>query len=247
VLLLPIHFSGNTTTYYLQLDTGSPYTVFYSHAIKSIRQIAVDKKLGKTSFSIGKTKITSDAFKIYNLGNGNADDSLKVIGTLGADVLENRKTILNFKENYIVLNVSHLPVPFEGKLFDFKFKKRKIIVQGVLNKNEEKFLFDSGTSAYELLTSKEEWKKLKLPNSKINMEKSQSWDNVLTTYTAHCNQKIQFGTHEIPLHEVTYVEGVSQMQYAMMKFSGMTGMLGNKIFLNNSLYIDCTENKMGID
>jgi hypothetical protein len=34
----------------------------------------------------------------------------------------------------------------------------------------EKFLFDSGTSAYELLTSKEVWEKLKLPNS-VNTKK----------------------------------------------------------------------------
>jgi hypothetical protein len=49
------------------------------------------------------------------------------------------------------------------------------------------------------------------------------------------------------LANVTYVEGFSQTQYSMMKFSGMTGMLGNKIFLNNCLYIDCTENKIGIE
>ena len=88
---------------------------------------------------------------------------------------------------------------------------------------------------------------MKLPNSKINIEKSQSWDNVLTTFTANCNQKIKFDTQEIPLNNVTYVEGLSQVQYSMMKFSGMTGMLGNKIFLNNGLYIDCIQNKMGIE
>jgi predicted aspartyl protease len=247
VLLLPIHFLGDTTTYYLQFDTGSPYTVFYLNSIKNINRISINKELGKTSFCIGKTKITSDKFKIYNQENDNNNDSLKIIGTIGADILENRKTIINFKENYITLNLSNVPTQFQGKLFDFKFKKKKIIVRGILNKNEENFLFDTGTSAYELLTNKEEWKSLKLSNSKINIEKSQSWDKVLTTYTANCNQKIQFSNHEIPLNNVTYVEGFSQTQYLMMKFSGMTGMLGNKIFLNNSLYIDCVQNKMGID
>ena len=247
VLLLPIHFSDNTITYYLQFDTGSPYTVFYSNSIKKIMQISVSKELAKPSFYIGKTKITSDKFKIYNGGNDNNNDSLKIIGTIGADLLENRKTIINFKENYIALNLSKVPSQFQTKLFDFKFKKRKIIVKGFLKGQEEIFLFDSGTSAYELLTNKEVWQSLKLPNSKINIEKSQSWDNILTAYTAKCNQKIQFFNHEIPLNNVTYVEGFSQVQYSMMKFSGMTGMLGNKIFLNNGLYIDCLQNKMGIE
>jgi len=246
VLLLPLHFSNDTRTYYLQFDTGSPYTLFYSNSIKKIGQISVNKELAKTSFYIGKTKITSDKFKIYDHGNNN-NDSIKIIGTIGADILENRKTLINFKENYIVLNLSKVPSQFQAKLFDFKFKKRKIIIRGLLKKKEGSFLFDSGTSAYELLTNKEVWEKLKLPNSKINIEKSQSWDKVLTAYTANCNQKINFFNREIPLNKISYVEGFSQAQYAMMKFSGMTGMLGNKIFLNNSLYIDCVQNKMGIE
>ncbi|MEZ7499561.1 hypothetical protein QO200_12535 [Flavobacterium sp. Arc3] len=247
VLLLPIHFEGDTATYYLQFDTGSPYTIFYSKSIKNIRQIYTNEEVAKTSFYIGKTKITSDKFKIYNLGNDHNNDSLKIIGTIGADILEDRKTLINFKENYIALNLSKVPTQFQTKLFDFKFKNRRIIVRSLLNGKDNKFLFDSGTSAYELLTSKEVWENLKLPNSKVNIEKGQSWDKVLTVYTANCNQKIQIFNHEIPLNNVTYVEGFSQAQYSMMKFSGMTGMLGNKLFLDNSLYIDCTQNKMGIE
>lgn len=246
-LLLPIHFEGDTTKYYLQFDTGSPYTIFYSKSIKNIHQISITEEVAKTSFYIGKTKITSDKFKIYNIGNENDNDSIKIIGTIGTDILENRKTIINFKENNIALNLSKMPSQFQTKLFDFKFKKRKIILKGFLKGQEESFLFDSGTSAYELLTNKEVWKDLKLSNSKINIEKSQSWDKALTTFTANCNQKITFNNREIHLNNVTYVEGFSQVQYSMMKFSGMTGMLGNKIFLNNSLYIDCTQNKMGIE
>ena len=121
-------------------------------------------------------------------------------------------------------------------------------MKGLLKGQEEKFLFDTGTSAYELLTNKEVWENMKLPNSKINIEKSeQSWDNVLITYTASCRENIQIAKREIPLNTVTYVQGFSQAQYSMMKFSGMTGMLGNKIFLNNILYIDCKENRMGIE
>jgi hypothetical protein len=247
VLLLPIHFPNDTVTYYLQFDTGSASTAFYSKAINNLKQINSNGERVKTKFYIGKTKIMSDKFQVLNMDD-NKNDSLKIIGTIGADILENRKTVINFKENFIVLNLAKEPTQFQGKLFDFKLKKRKIIIRGLLNGNDEKFLFDSGTSAYELLTNKEIWEKLKLPNSKIKIEKSeQSWDKILTTYTSNCNQNIQFGDKKIKLANVTYVEGFSQTQYSMMKFSGMTGMLGNKIFLNNSLYIDCSENKIRIE
>ena len=246
VLLLPMHFESDPVTYYMQFDTGSQYTVFYSTAIKSIKQISTNGETYKASFYIGKTKVSSDKFKVYNL-QSDANDTLKIIGTIGSDILEKRKILINFKENYISLNLLKTPVQFQNKLFDFKFKKRKIVFKGLLKGQEENFLFDTGTSAYELLTNKEIWDNLKLPNSKVTIEKSQSWDRVLTAFTSQSNQKIQISNHEIPLNNVTYVEGFSQTQYSMMKFSGMTGMLGNKIFLGNSLYFDCTQNKMGIE
>lgn len=245
-LLLPVHFDGDSTTYYLQFDTGSPYTVFYSSGIKNISQVSVGQNVAKTSFFVGKTKISSDQFKIYDQGAKNEDQTLKIIGTIGSDILEDRKTVINFKENNIKINLSKAPDHFQNHLFDFKFKKKKIIFKGLLKGEEEKFLFDSGTSAYELLTNKEVWEDLKLPSAKVTIEKSRSWDKILMAYSANCDQKIQISNQEIPLKTVTYVEGISKVQYSMMKYSGMTGMLGNKIFLNSELFIDCINNKMGI-
>lgn len=100
----------------------------------------------------------------------NKDDSLKPIETMGADILEDRKTLINFKENNININLSKTPDHFQNHIFDFKFKKRKIIFKGLLKGEEEKFLFDSGTSAYELLTNKEVWEDLKLPSAKVTIE-----------------------------------------------------------------------------
>lgn len=247
VLLLPIHFVGNAETYYLQFDTGSPYTVFYSKSIKDIKEISVYNELAKTSFFVGKSQISSDKFKIFKTEKHDENDYIKIIGTIGADILENRKTLINFRENRIAFNLNQIPNQFKNHLFDFKFKKRKIIINGTLEGNERKFLYDSGTSAYEFLTHKDEWQDLKSKNSNINIEKSQSWNNVLTTYTANCNKNINFKNVKIPVKNVTYVEGFSNAQFSLMKFSGMSGMLGNKIFLKNSLLIDCSSNKFGIN
>ena len=246
VLLLPTHFPGNPETYYLQFDTGSHYTVFYSNSIKSIKEISIINEKAKASFFVGNTEISSNQFKIFKTKKSDEKDSIQIIGTIGADILENRKTIINFKENKVVFNLNQIPSEFRNQLFDFKFKKRKIIINGILKGEERKFLYDSGTSAYEFLTYKEEWQNLKTPNSKINIEKAQSWNNVLTTYTTDCKENIQFKNLKIPVKQVTYVEGFSDAQFSMMKFSGMTGMLGNKIFLNNSIFIDCGDKKIGI-
>ena len=152
VLLLPIHFSGNPETFYLQFDTGSPYTVFYSNEIKNIKDISVDNERAVTSFVIGKTEISSDRFKVIKTEKSNVEDSIKIIGTIGADVLESRKTLIDFKNNQVNFSLNQIPNEFKNQLFDFKFKKRRIIISGKLKGEERKFLYDSGTSAYELLS-----------------------------------------------------------------------------------------------
>jgi len=247
VLLVPIHFPADSTTYYLQFDTGSPSTVLYTQAIRNMKEIQISHDRAKTSFTLGKTEISSDRFKFINQGKNDHKDTLPIIGTLGADILENNRTLINFKNNNLVFNLTKAPSQYTDQLMDFKFKKRKIIINGILKGKEKQFLFDSGTSAYELLTQKKEWDNLKSPHSSVAIEPAQSWQNILTTYTATCDQNIEFQNKKIPLRNVTYVEGFSQTQYALMKFSGMTGMLGNAIFLNSILYLDCKNEKIAID
>lgn len=243
VMLLPVHFQNDSTTYFMQFDTGSPNTLFYENSLAIFK----NKNRIKTKFTVGNTEISSDRFKIISISKNIDKDSIKIIGTIGSDVLDQKKTIINFKENYVVFNLSKEPESFSNSKMDFKFKKRKIMITGILNGKEEQFLYDSGTSAYELLTSKETWEKFKLPNSKSTVEKAQSWKKTLTSYTAKSNKIIKFKNKNLLLSEVTYVEGISQSQYMLMKFSGMTGMLGNKIFLKNSIYIDCKEEKISIN
>lgn len=249
-MFLPIKIQGDTTTYFMQFDTGSHYTIFYEKSIKNILKIKFDSKnkTCETQFSLGNTQVFSNNFKTIDYGEKiNASDSIKLIGTIGSDILEVSKTLINFRENYIVFNLNKTPKNFNNKLFDFKFKKRRIIIPAELNNKQENFLYDSGSSAFELITNKEIWENLKTPQSKIKIESGNSWGNILKTYTAESNNFILFNKTKIPLKEVTHIEGYSIIQYSLMKFSGMSGMLGNKIFLKNSVFIDTKENKMGID
>src|SRR5690606_27164534 len=240
-------FDSDTTTYYLQFDTGSPYTLFYKKSILGNPHISINKNRAISSFKIGNSEVKSTQFKIIDFGVKTGENNFNIIGTIGNDILEDRKTIINFKENYVIFNLNSEPENFKNNAFNFRFEKRKIIIPAVLENNNEKFLYDSGTSGYELLTNKKIWEKLKLKNSKIIEEKEKSWNNVLTTYTAETNKKIEFHDTKILLHKITYVDGYSKTQYYLMKFSGMSGMLGNEIFFEKQLYIDTEKTKMLIE
>ena len=230
----------------MQLDTGAPSTLFYSNSIQNMKGISIKNNRVKTQIKIGNSLISSDKFKILKTSSKPTEDSIQIIGTIGSDILENRLTNLNFKENFVELNLKNQPKLNSKNTIEYSFKKRKIIIPVTLKGKKEQFIYDSGSSSYELLTNKDVWNTLKLPNASVTIEKGNSWGNVLTTYTTQTKEMISFNLTQIQLNEITYVEGYSKTQYALMKFSKMTGMLGNKIFFNHEIFIDGKDLKMNI-
>ena len=252
-LLLPIKIDGINQTFFMQFDSGSSTTVFYKKSLESIakkfqNQLKIDTKKNEisSSFSIGNMKIVSNTFEVLNYGeeisfdNPNAENS---IGTIGTDLLEKRVTVLDFKNN----QCSFIEKIQENDFSDFEFKKRKILIPSIIENENLKLLYDSGTSGYELITTKEIWQQYRLKNSAVKTEKGNSWGNTLHVYSASAKKKIQFDKLTLNLSEVTYIEGTSDLQKFLMKRSGMQGMIGNKLFLNHKLILDCKNEKFRLE
>lgn len=252
-LLFSVKIKGTNRTFYMQFDSGSATTVFYKNALESIaekfpNQIKMNVKEMElsTHFTIGKMKIISNTFEVLDYGkkidfdNPNAEN---IIGTIGTDLLEKRVTILDFKNN----KCSFVEQMEEKGFLDFEFKKRKILITAKLDQENLKLLYDSGTSGYELITQKEIWKKYKNPKSPIKTEKGNSWGNTLDVFSASANKQMLFGNSAVQISEVTYIEGTSELQKFLMKRSGMQGMIGNKLFLNHKLILDCKNEKFKLE
>lgn len=252
-LLFPVKIKDINQTFYMQFDSGSPITVFYKNSLASIagkfpNQIKIKEKEMEFSntFSIGKMKITSNTFEVLNYGEKVDFDNPKsenIIGTIGTDLLERRITILDFKNN----KCSFAEKMEEKDFTNFEFKKRKILIQAKVDNHDFKLLYDSGTSGYELITQKEIWETYKNPNSKIKKEKGNSWGNTLSVFSASANKQMLIENRSLQISEVTYIEGTSKLQNFLMKSSGMQGMIGNKIFLNHTLILDCKNEKIKLD
>ncbi|WP_306350092.1 hypothetical protein [Flavobacterium sp. '19STA2R22 D10 B1'] len=251
--LLPVQIKGIDKTFYMQLDSGSPITLFYKKSLESIQsklqhsfKFNTDQNQISIHFNIGTMSIVSDHFKVLNYGNIidlNNPNAENIIGTIGTDLLERRVTILDFKNN-----LCSFVEDIKGEEFtEFEFKKRKIIFPATIGDEKLKLLYDSGTSGYELITNKEEWEKYKTQNSKPSIEKGNSWGNMLTVISAATKNTIKIGNQDLKLSEVTYVEGTSQIQNLLMKTSGMQGMIGNKLFLNHKLILDCKNKKFKVE
>ncbi|MEN2487979.1 hypothetical protein AAYQ05_09290 [Flavobacterium sp. B11] len=252
-LLLPVKIKGISRTFYMQFDSGSPITVFYKKSLESIAEkfqnqpkIDNENMSISTAFTIENMNVISDTFEVLNYGEEINFDDLKavnIIGTIGTDLLEKRITILDFKNNLC----SFIEKIQEDDFVDFEFKKRKILIPSTIENKKLKLLYDSGTSGYELITTKEIWQEYRNKNSVVKTEKGNSWGNTLIVYSASAKKKIQFQKTIINLSEVTYVEGTSDLQKFLMKRSGMQGMIGNKLFLNHKLILDCKNEKFKLE
>lgn len=247
-VLVPVRIKGIDRIFYMQLDSGSPTTLFYKNSLASINskfpeEIQFNKNQDQISmqFSIGNMNVTSD-FELKNYGSKidfNSAETNNIIGTIGTDLFEKRIIILDFKNERFSFVQNIDETDFES----FEFKKRRIIIPGEIEGQKLKLFYDSGTSGYELLTNREEWTKYKTLEGQIKKEKGNSWGNILTVISAPADHNIKIGSQNLKLSEVTYVEGTSQIQNLMMKASGMQGMIGNKIFLNRTLILDCKNEK----
>jgi hypothetical protein len=252
-LLLPVKLNGISQQFFMQLDCGSPVTMLYSKPLESIRAKfpqqpapANNNTEVSASFSIGSMEVSSERFQLMNYGQAidwDNPDAKNIIGTIGTDLFEKRIAQLDFRNN-VGAFVEEVP---ENDFTEFFFEKRRILFPAQIGEKSLKFLFDSGTSAYELITSKDEWEKYRTENGEIKKEKGNSWGNVLTILSAPAKATIGMGNNKLHLSEVTYIEGTSAMQNLLMKFSGMQGMIGCKLFLNRKLTLDCKNGKFKVD
>ncbi|MDQ0065210.1 hypothetical protein [Chryseobacterium lathyri] len=252
-VLIPVQLKGIDRTFYMQLDSGSPTTLFYKKSIESLRkkfqnQLPSHKQENQISmqFSIGAMSVASDSFELLNYGNAIDSDNAEavhIIGTIGTDLLEKRIMILDFKNTVC----SFIGNTDEKGFETFEFKKRKILFPSEVGNQKLKLLYDSGTSGYELITNREEWEKYRTANGTVKKEKGNSWGHILTVISAPAEQIIKIGNRSLKLSEVTYIEGTSKMQNLLMKTSGMQGMIGNKLFLNHKLTLDCKNRKFRVE
>ncbi|MGG5211080.1 hypothetical protein ACQWU4_19335 [Chryseobacterium sp. MIQD13] len=252
-VLVPVKLKGIDRIFYMQLDSGSPSTLFYRKPLESIRgkfqdQVKFDeeKNLISLQFSIENMNIASKGFELIDYGsifNFDSTEADQIIGTIGTDLLEKRIAVLDFKNGML----SFLENINEEGFETFEFKKRKILLPSEVENKKLKLLYDSGTSGYELIMNKEEWEKYRIPGGNIKKEKGNSWGNTLSVISAPAHHTIKIGHSDLKLSEVTYIEGTSKMQNFLMKSSGMQGMTGNKLFLNHKLILDCKNEKFKVE
>lgn len=253
-LLIPVTIPGCSHIFYMQFDTGSPYTLFYGNQLKAIyREYPattslrnIGDSLSNFHFKAGPLTITARQVPVRTFDSTAIDWKNNrtpiIIGTLGTDLIDNKVAVIDYPRERLHISDS-LPAAFQkGNATGFHFSMRRILLPAEVAGKKTILYFDSGSSAFELLTDKATCNKLAADSSPTVRYPVQSWGKTLAANTITTTDSITLAGHAIPLRHATWIEGVSDTQVNQMMKMGIGGMTGNKLFISNILVLD-TRNK----
>lgn len=257
-LLIPVKLPGCPKVFYMQFDTGARLSLMYTEMIDEIRakypnSVAKDSSsiLLNQQFGIaGKNILAKEIVLRKRSGKGinwKNKKGIEVIGTLGMDLIGNKTIVLNYPRQKITI-ADQVPANLNAKLTLTKFMlmSNSILLPVTIQQKKVMLYFDSGSSAYELLTNKATCLALSTPDAKPVTQQVRSMDNTLTAVIYPTQDSITITSQKLPIKRATYMEGVSNSQVEQMMKLGMGGMTGNQLFINSVLVIDTRNKQFGI-
>lgn len=220
---------------YLQLDLGAPKTVFY----RSPENRGMDS-LFNIDLLIQEMPAHFNNIAILHLP---VSDS--IIGTLGADLFDGKVAIFNYPKKQLILAES-LPEKFRGTLQPFHFVGGRILLPAVLDGKSILLFFDTGSSAFNLVTDSATAGRFSRKGEKPLINAQQSWGKTLTAYTHASDDSIGIAGFRLPLHTVSWISGSDPVLAKRMRQAGIGGMAGNALFLNQILVLDMKRKEFGL-
>ena len=262
-MLLPVKLNGCPKTFYMQFDLGASSSIFYKNKIDAINQkfknIPVENnsknQLTNFTFHLNELLVTAKKINVKQFDDAGINwlDTTKneVIGTIGSDLIENKILIIDYPRHQISF-CDKLPDSISAKanLSKLEFVNRKVFIPCSIGGKKTDLVFDTGSSSWELVTTKSTWTELAKKGEKVNIFMGNSWGKQSPCYTTATDSELVIGKNQLPLKNVTYTRGSSWMQNILlpifMKAIGVGGLTGNKLFLSKTIIIDTKNSEFGI-
>lgn len=255
-LLIPVSLPGCRETFFMQFDLGAPYSLFYRNKLQSIvkkypaalRVNDTTHTLNAYRFKIGTRSITATSIMVKQFDSSgiNWKDKQKIIGTLGADLIEDKVLLIDYPGLRIQITDSIGRKWKELQWHSFMFARRSVLLPAVIKGKKTMLYFDTGSSAFELLTDKATCLSLAEPGTIPAQYPVNSWGKTLLANTVASRDSIAIGGQQLPIHEATFIEGTSDTQVQQMMKMGIGGMTGNTLFLKYVLILDTRRSKFAL-
>ena len=267
LITIPVSVDNLPHKFNMQFDLGAINTMFYGNSIEpylekySTLKSRLDTtlifraqsqtnymfkdvsfKLGNVSF--GKRNIGN--FK--NFGDEIPKDSImtkseKHIGTIAPDLFENKVLIIDYPNKRLCV-VNEVPKQFQKAQFrPYKTKEGRIKIPITINGKDEDVMFDTGSSLFSLITTKDKATAIS-ENKIVDSLKISSWGDFYMVYGQPINSKIKFGTKE--LSKATVFFDNNDRFASFYKEEEIWGITGNAYFLKNVVIIDYKNKLFGV-
>ncbi len=251
-LIIPVMIEGIPRAFYVQFDTGAPNSTIYGKPLASLIEHGVTCKeegeqgarmVKNIRLSLGGSKVDISSMQILeNYGKPiDWQDTTKVVslGTIGSDFIEGKVTVIDFKQQNIKIFEDR--PDWMAALSGFKpfdFQGRRILFPAQIGGRKRQLLYDSGSSAFGLLTSKNRFKKYSDKNAEELVYDGNSWGVKWPIHHRASEAIMSIGGSDLPLRRISYIDLYGNFQRFMTPFTKLGGFLGNKPFLEYTLILD---------
>lgn len=252
-ILVPVRLAGVERQLYMQFDLGTPSTVFLIERIDALNDRQAGLRLGRdadnqpllqdVSLQVGTLGLRLASARLVARAAGSEPDwsdpeARIIIGTLGSDLLDGRVLVLDYQHQRLEV-APRLPERFAAvPAHAMSLSERRVLLSAEMEGRPLQLMFDTGSSAFALLTSESSWKRLATPGRPTRQFAVKSWDRQLIAHVAPTEARITLGGHALPLQQVSYIDGSDWKQVLAMRLSPMGGMTGNKLFIGKQLLLD---------
>ncbi|MET0298150.1 MAG: hypothetical protein ABW036_00270 [Flavitalea sp.] len=258
-ILVPVKVPGCPKQFYMQFDTGSPYSMFYRNKLKEIRDryphsipSASDNDTTVRNFDLQFQGATGRVFeiRIRKTEGNNIDwmnDSIpEIIGTLGVDLFDGKVVKIAYQHQLLVLSDRIDTSAYPGQFKNFIYAGGRILFPAILAQKRTILYFDTGSSMFELLTDKITFELLKRKDGAVIKSRMWSWDKYLTANMSVSDAGIEIAGSSMAIRRISYIENANEAQVQQMQRMGIGGMTGNKLFLGYDLIIDTKTKQFAI-
>ncbi len=251
-ITIPVGIAGLPNKFYFQFDTGAPNTLLYQHVLhsmsshgKALGEINLDDKLYLESIELS---LAGNPIKMNNIeilqaygDSFNLIDTIHPInlGTLGADFMVNTITAIDFKNQYIQ-QFDQRPKSMDTVINfqSFDFKGRRFMLPAKIGGKKIELFYDSGSSAFGLITSKNRYDKYTDKEVKELQFDANRFGDPMPIHHKYTDRRIDIGSADLELKRISYVNRYAKLQRFLTPFTKIGGWLGNKPFTESTLILD---------
>lgn len=247
---VPVSIEGIPADLYMQFDTGSPFSFLNQEAVTSLESFGLQmRKQGQDDrlflqdfdFSVGDNSIHASLIRVFHSGTPfDPSDTSQAfrIGTIGTDLMDEKITVIDFPQQMIHL-YDKRPVELSSQtFFPFDFQGRRLMLPAKIQEKQMDLFFDTGCSAFGLLTSKNRYDSYTDPKAPEIQYQANSFGNEIPVHHKASHIFMNMGGSALSLQRISYVEWHAKYQAFFSQFTSIGGWLGNKPFIQSRLIID---------